>query len=193
MTKKIIGVPGAFSTPTIFNYLQITLCDYEWACVDYGANTDTFDQAQQFVGDFLSKEQDEFHLVGHSMGGMLALCCANNPKIASITTIASPLGGLEYSFWQHWFNNSCLVGDLYYFSQHVKKIHNQNYTQPVQHLLTIQGYNPYMSHQNDGVISLNSQRAWHAGTVHEITSNHAEVMLNPQTAQLLDDFWKTHD
>ena len=47
---------------------------------------------------------------------------------------------------------------------------------PVQHIITTRGFNPYMFEENDGVVSLTSQRGWSAGTIHEIAANHAEIM-----------------
>lgn len=157
--------------------------------MDYSQHTHTVDQALDYIRKQLLEIQEPFHLVGHSMGGLLCLSLAANTNIRSISTIATPLGGLEFDFWQYWLTRDQLIHDLYYFSPLIKRIHKSKYMQPVQHLISTKGHNPFLFKPSDGVVSLSSQRAWKAGKIHEIASNHAEVMLNPQTSKILNSFW----
>lgn len=192
MTKRVLAIPGAFSTPVIFNYITQECKPYQITCVDYSEHNQNISQAVDYLQSVLHAQTQPFHLIGHSMGGLLALAAHNLPKIISITTISTPLAGLEYNFLQCWLNNHRLVTDLYHFQPFIQNLHHQTYHLPVQHLISTQGHNPLIWQPNDGVVTLASQRNWHVGPQHDIASNHAEIMLNPETAVILKQFWNNH-
>ena len=59
---------------------------------------------------------------------------------------------------------------------------------PVQHIITTRGFNPYMFDENDGVVSLTSQRGWSVGDVYEIAANHAEIMQHDDCIKQIKTF-----
>jgi pimeloyl-ACP methyl ester carboxylesterase len=189
MTKKVLAIHGAFSTPVIFNYLVDKCGPYKITCVDYSEHAHTIQEAVDHLRWVISKQTSPFHLVGHSMGGLLALALKDLSGVESISTIATPLCGLEYNFLLYWLNTSALVSDLYHFHPFVRNLHNQTYDLPIQHLISTRGHNPLIWQPNDGVVTLASQNNWHVGAQHLIASNHAEIMINPQTARILKQFW----
>lgn len=123
------------------------------------------------------------------MGGLLALAMKDLPLVKSIATISTPLAGLEYNFLQYWLNTSALVSALYHFNPFIRKLHNQTYDLPIEHLISTRGHNPLIWQPNDGVVTLASQTSFNLGITHDVASNHAEIMLNPQTAEILKQFW----
>ena len=122
------------------------------------------------------------------MGGMIALYLAGHWNVKSITTIASPLDGLDVSIVQQYMSRSSFIRELSHNGRFVRDLHEQAYPMPVQHIITTRGFNPYMFDENDGVVSLKSQRGWSAGTVHEIAANHAEIMQHDGCINLVKDF-----
>jgi hypothetical protein len=45
-----------------------------------------------------------------------------------------------------------------------------------------------MFDENDGVVSLKSQRGWSVGTVREINANHSEIMQHDDCVTLVEQF-----
>lgn len=187
--KNIIAIHGAFSTPTIFNYLRGELKEYNWNFLDYSDITgDVKSLVTQCINDF-KDTKEQYHIVGHSMGGLIALALADQPFVKTVTTIAAPLGGLELSTLQSYLSRSSFLGEIRTYSAFMSSVHNQDYTKPVQHVITTQGFNPWSYDESDGVVSLRSQRGWKVGKTHDISANHSEVMLHPDTVSTLKNFW----
>jgi len=170
---KILAIHGAFSTPTIFNYAKTKIKGYDWQMFDYSADINDFERVCDAA---IYSIEEPVHVIGHSMGGMIALFLGGHHLVRSITTIASPLDGLDVSMIQQYMSRSSFIIELSKNGRLVNNLHRAGYPMPVQHIITTRGFNPYMFEENDGVVSLTSQRGWSAGTVHEIAANHAEIM-----------------
>jgi len=182
---KILAIHGAFSTPTIFNYARHKIKSHDWQLFDYSQDINDF---QQVCHRAIEAIREPCHVIGHSMGGMIALYLAGHHQVQSITTIASPLDGLDVSMAQQYMSRSSFIRELKKNGQFVMDLHYQAYPMPVQHIITTRGFNPYMFEDNDGVVSLTSQRGWSAGTVHEIAANHAEIMQHNDCIKQLKQF-----
>ena len=192
MKQSILAIHGAFSTPNIFNYVKREIKNKQWNFLDYQHITtdigDILDLAKQTYTD-----HEPMHLIGHSMGGLLALSLSSLPWVKSVTTIATPLGGLELNLFQAYLSRSSFLQETSSHSDLVQSIHNKNYKVPIKHIISTHGFNPYMFEPSDGVVTLRSQRAWSAGSVTEIYANHAEIMMNPETVTTILNFWAKLD
>lgn len=187
MTKHILAIHGAYSSPFIFNYLRKELpSDYTWQFFDYrkepeGHMTSLIDKLEKSI-------DQECHVVGHSLGGVLALWLGENMAVRSITTVATPLDGLDLNVLLTYMSKSPYVREIANGSRFINHIHEVPYMMPVQHIISTKGYNPYINEECDGVVTLRSQRGWSAGEVHEIPANHSEVMMHDDTVRLLKEF-----
>ena len=182
---KILAIHGAFSTPTIFNYAKTKIRSHQWQMFDYSNDINDFIKVCERAVDSIA---DPVHVIGHSMGGMIALYLAGHWNVKSITTIASPLDGLDVSMAQQYMSRSSFIRELSRNGRFVNDLHRAAYPMPVQHIITTRGFNPYMFDENDGVVSLSSQRGWSAGDVHEIAANHAEIMQHDDCIRLIKQF-----
>ena len=183
---KIFGIHGAFSTPTIFNYVRSKI-RADWQMFDYSDEINYFETICEHAADQIT---EPCHVIGHSMGGLIALFLAGHQNVQSITTIASPLDGLDVNMIQAYMSRSSFIRELQKGSRFIRYLHEQAYIMPVQHIITTHGFNPYMSDENDGVVSLKSQRGWAVGETHEIYANHAEVMMDDDCVKLIKRFLK---
>jgi triacylglycerol esterase/lipase EstA (alpha/beta hydrolase family) len=187
MKTKVLAIHGAFSSPLIFNYLQQqTHSKVVWQFWNYAGRNDGLSA----ILDSFQDPQEPHHVVGHSMGGIMALSVWNKPWVQSISTISTPLGGLDVNVFQNMFSRSSFTQDIASHSDRIRQLAQLQTTLPVQHIISTQGFNPWLYEPNDGVVTLRSQRAFALGPTHDVTANHAEVMLSPQTVQLLLKFWK---
>ena len=188
MTNNILAIHGAFSTPLIFGFLKHELSQFNWKFVDYPLQPDNIQSVLTRAQEF-EAGSSHFHVVGHSMGGLVALSLSSLPWVKSVTTIATPLGGIDLNPFQKWINRSHFLNEITSSSKLVKTLQTNSYSQPIQHIISTKGFNPWLWEDNDGVVTLRSQRSWCAGSRIEVPASHSEVMLHPTTAQTLCDFW----
>ena len=182
---KIFAIHGAFSTPTIFNYAKSKIKNYDWHMFDYSDDINDFEKICERAIDNIA---EPVHVIGHSMGGMIALYLSGHYHVRGITTIASPLDGLDVSMAQQYMSRSSFIRELSKNGRFINNLHRAGYPMPVQHIITTRGFNPYMFDENDGVVSLTSQRGWHVGHVHEIAANHAEIMQHDDCIKQIKKF-----
>ena len=186
MMKYIFAIHGAFSSPKIFNYLKTQLGPtYHWRFLNYQDETGGFNKIINSIPDF----SEPHYVIGHSMGGLMALGIFPKPWVRSITTIATPLGGVDVNLMQQYLSRSEFMSDINSHGDLIQKLSKIQTNKPVQHLISTNGFNPWVYEPNDGVVTLRSQRAYNLGVSHDIPSNHAEVMLNELTVDILRKFW----
>jgi pimeloyl-ACP methyl ester carboxylesterase len=186
MTTDIFAIHGAFSSPRIFNYLKHNIGKgYRWHFLDYQNETSGLKDIITSI-----KPPKSAHIVGHSMGGLIALGLANQPWVQSITTIATPLGGVDVNLLQSYLSRSEFVKEISSNGEFIRHLNKMLINKPVQHLISAAGFSPWIYEPNDGVITLRSQRAMKFGEVHDVFANHAEIMLDDTTVSYLLDFWK---
>jgi esterase/lipase len=189
MTKNIIAIHGAFSTPTIFNFLKKELSEFDWTLIDYSSTqTDVNKLIDGIKSQFINSTK-QYHIVSHSMGGLIALSLASHPWVKSITTIATPLDGVDAL--SSYFGRISFLSEITRYGKFINDIQKSNYMIPIQHIITTEGFNPFTYEKSDGVVTLRSQRGWRAGKTHDVAANHAEVMLHEKTVELLRNFLLT--
>lgn len=184
--QYIYAIHGAFSSPTIFNYIKQNLDkQYSWQFLDYQTATGGFFDIVKRI----PLTNQPCHVIGHSMGGLMALAIAKLPWVKTITTISAPLGGTDVNPIAQYWSRSEFIADIAGSTKLVHDLAALSTMIPIQHLISNKGFNPWIYEPNDGVVTLKSQRAYSLGRAIEIPSNHAEIMLNDQTVISLKEFW----
>jgi triacylglycerol esterase/lipase EstA (alpha/beta hydrolase family) len=131
MTTNIYAIHGAFSSPKIFNYLKNKIDQkYRWHFLDYQHETSG-------LADIISsiKPPASAHVVGHSMGGLIALGLSTQTWVKSITTISTPLGGVDMNLLQSYLSRSEFVKEISSYGNFVSRLRNIVIDLPVQHLI----------------------------------------------------------
>ena len=186
MTIRIYAIHGAFSSPMVFNYLRYRFKKrYDWCFLDYHDQTGGLESIIQGVND----QDEQCHVIGHSMGGLIALSLIDRPWVKSVTTISTPLGGIDISILQSYLSRSGFMNDISSHGAFIDQIKNISTTKPVQHIISNTGFNPWLYEPNDGVVTLRSQRAVSFGSTHDVDANHIEILMTDQTVNILDGFW----
>jgi pimeloyl-ACP methyl ester carboxylesterase len=179
--EKVFAIHGAYSSPTIFNFLKISIPRVQWKTFDY---QDKIEKISNICNEALDILEEDCHLIGHSLGGLIALWLAAKRKVKSVTTIATPLNGIDINFVHQMLSPSSFVREIASGGTFVSDIQLNDYSNiPVLHIVTTRGYNPFMLEPNDGVVTLRSQHAWNVGTVVDLPLNHSECMLSPKVAE----------
>jgi hypothetical protein len=185
--NRILAIHGAFSSPTIFNYLELQLCggvEFDWKYVNYEKLVNNINVIIDQIRAAYTEGKPR-HLVGHSMGGLICLALENEPWVESITTIATPLNGLEMNILQTMWSRSNFLQEISKGGEFIRNLQRKKYTKPIQHIISANGFSPWMYEPSDGVITLQSQKSWNIGESYEVEANHNEIMIHPRTAYLL--------
>jgi len=177
----IVAIHGAWSGPVSFNYLRSVVAA-RWTTLRYDPMSESMGTIlERLAGDI----REPCLLVGHSLGGILALGLHDHPMVQGIVTVASPLAGLRLNLIQKVMSLSGILAEIASDSRCIQNMHAQTYIKPVQHLIATVGFNPFIYEPNDGVLPLKSQTGWTCGTTVDIATNHYEIMLHEHTAAAL--------
>lgn len=181
---NIVSIHGAWSSPVSFNHIQSKI-KANWQNISY-------DHSSETVQDILDRSEREIDqpsiIIGHSLGGIVAMNLHDHPMVKKIITLASPLSGLELNLVQLYFSRSELIKQITNDSIHIRNMKMRTYTKPIMHLIANRGFNPFIYEKNDGVLPLKIQTNWTAGKVMEVDANHYEILQSNDTVALIKEF-----
>lgn len=137
----------------------------------------------------LEEEGQEVDIVGHSLGGILAVSLAQRSRLVRrAITLSSPFGGSSLAAIMRFFAPNSIMNDVYPQSKLLVDARSKELTIPVLSVVTTGGRSPMIPEPNDGVVSILSQKALYGPEYVERSVNHFEVLLDFDTAQLISDF-----
>lgn len=188
----ILFIHGANASSTSFNYLKERIGRSNVFMFEWDINADSLDQISFQLDEYVAKlDVENLHLVGHSMGGILAANAALSfPKnTRSLTTISSPFGGVDLPF---------ALRLMHQYSMFVKNIHPDHPTIrrarlykpscPVLCVSSMGGNNKLLGEANDGAVTVRSQ-VYNSATEAMVTNlNHYEVLLDDHVANIVKFF-----
>ncbi len=187
---KTFLLHGLGSTPASMVYLQQELD--ESFPISYNSHQrldDSIAHVRQVIQDFI-EPGEEFNLIGHSLGGLIAHHIAqHNPQVKKLVTIASPLGGSKAAWLlQYMVVGSPVFADLTTSSWYVRHIKSNPPPADVLSIIATEGGWSLFGEPNDGTVELSSQRALPYGKKVEVDANHFEVLLRLETLHAIKDF-----
>ena len=186
MIKNIFAIHGAWSSPLSFTHLESKIKGH-WQMFSYDHASESMD----LIIERANKEiTDSSLVIGHSLGGIVALSMESNPLVRGVITLASPLSGLELNLIQLYLSRSSLLSQIANDSKTIRQMKQHEYTKPVLHAVASRGYNPFIFERNDGVLPYKIQTGWSCGQLADVDANHYEILQSPQTAKLINDFRK---
>ena len=130
--------------------------------------------------------QEENILIGHSLGGIIAVHLAYTMPVSHVVTMSSPLGGSKPARWLKWVMFGMGVfSDLTPESALIHQLQTPPPC-PVLSLTSTSGGMPTLfGEENDGTVTLSSQRALPYAAHRDICANHMEILLHPDTVNLV--------
>ena len=193
-------VHGAWSTKTCFNYLTQKALDhggvgkihyFEYDC-QKEHSVDLLRRAHEEY-DTVSENGLDTIIVGHSLGGILAMYLAKYDNVHRVITLAAPLSGItSLNNFVHYFLviAAPIFRCLQPKSAFIKDLHEQDYTgKDIDVLVACAGFNVAMPNEpSDGTISIASQNEWlpDNANVQMVKSNHHEILQSAEAVLALE-------
>lgn len=184
MNKTIVYIHGFNSSSNVFNYLLKCLPKHAAITVDY----DSTQSVKNIIAQISHRLPDtEYYVVAHSLGGLVAHQLAlSDSNVRAIISVSSPFGGHDIAgiislFYPH----MKVLRDLNPFSRVIKACKTIKPAVEWVNVITTDGSLPFIRGINDGVVSVESQRAGLADSTVEINTNHFEVMQHPRLVSVI--------
>lgn len=187
----IVYLHGLNQTSHSFNYLRTQLPAHTATCINYSSHQALRDSMQEIRKQL---PKGEFSLVGHSLGGVLAVLMAaehaeHADQMQRLVTISSPFAGSKVAAGLRWLpGHPKVIEDLTPSSPKIELIRQLRLTTPTMCLVSTAGALPLSSEPNDGIVTVSSQKALPFGKKAEVKANHFEVLLHERTIKLMRDF-----
>lgn len=186
---QIAYIHGFNSSHRSFAYLQHKLPSHDIVNINYNSHQPIRDSIDE-VRRKLPKD-GEFYLVGHSLGGILAVLAAAErlEQVKKVVTVSSPFGGSRVALALRWVpGHPKIIEDLTPTSGKIELLSQLKLSIPTMCIISTGGSLPFANEPNDSVVTVSSQRALKFGRKVEISANHFEVLLHDKLIDQVTNF-----
>lgn len=189
--EKIAFIHGLNCTGKIFTHLRSSLPEHDAIIVEYDSNQSIESSLQTVIKTVDTTEP--IWVVGHSLGGILAYLMAlrkgNQLNVKGIVSISTPFGGSSTASILKWFfHRMDVLRDITPGSPIIREVTSKKLPVPFVSIVSVSGNLPFISGENDGIVTLESQRASVAKRKVDVKANHFEVMQDEKTVATVRDF-----
>jgi pimeloyl-ACP methyl ester carboxylesterase len=183
---NLVYIHGASATSESFNYIRSKLG------VGIDINYDSRNGFENNLNDMILSLStvDNVVFIAHSLGGIYSLHIANAlPKqVLGAVTLSTPYGGAEVADVAKYFLPfSRLMRDIGPRSWAMSKAGEIKIQHPWTNIVTIKGQSPFMMAPNDGVVTIESQKAFKDMELVEVDFNHYEVVLAEPVIKIIKE------
>lgn len=198
MNKNLFLIHGAWCSKQGFNYITKKILDDTNVgyihCFEYDCQKESMaDIVRRAKLQLLevSKNGLKTVIVGHSMGGLVALKLSQRSTVSRTITLASPLSGLKVNRWLHAFLlwHAPILRDIVPNADFIRNLHKKPFDKnPIDIIIANQGFNPMIYEPSDGVITIDTQMKWtpDGANVYTVQANHSEILQAPETILMIE-------
>jgi len=183
---------GANSSSNSFNYIasQLQLNAKDFTKIDYKSSDGFYTNLEQIANQLSTK--NKLFVIGHSLGGIYALHLTKLVNVIGGVTIGTPFSGSSLADWAKFMIPTYqLFRDVGTSSHPITMGKEINITVPWTQLVSTKGRVPWMIPNNDGVVTIRSQKSRQDMTHIELPYNHYEIMCAPETPKLIAEMYNT--
>lgn len=181
-----IFLHGANSSSNSFNYIisQLQLNKKDFTMIDYKSSDGFYSNLESIASKLANK--NKLFMVGHSLGGIYALHLSKLVDVIGGITIGTPFSGSSLADWARFMiPNYQLFRDIGTSSDPIIMGKKININVPWTQLISTKGRVPWMLADNDGVVTIRSQKSRNDMTHIELPYNHYEIMCAQETSKLI--------
>lgn len=187
----VILLHGANASARCWNYIARSIA-VKVVTIEY-SSANSFRSNLESISQEVSAVEGDLIFIGHSLGGIYAVHLAHifSDRTRALVSISTPYGGIEVAgMIRLLYPATKLFKDVLPTSKPITDAVKMLQTTPVPALqiVTTRGSAPWFPYPNDGVVSIKSQRAAENIVTATLDTNHYEVLLHPETIEILRGF-----
>lgn len=185
---KIVYIHGASATSDSFNYIRQHLGILDEHMIEYNSDNGFHNNLESMKHQL--KDFEDIFFICHSLGGIYALHLTEylDDRVVGACTISTPYGGAESADYTKYFLPfSRLLRDIGPRSEPIRVASNIKLSCPWTNIVTTRGSSPWIIHDNDGVVTVKSMKCRDDMNLVELDINHYEVVLSPDTVNIIKE------
>jgi pimeloyl-ACP methyl ester carboxylesterase len=184
---RVVYIHGANASGESFNYIRDQLKIDNEIVLEYDSSNG-FDNNLDMMKSTLV-DYDNVLFVCHSLGGIYAVHLAHylKSKVLGAITISTPYGGSKAADYAKFFLPfSRLLHDIGPRSKPIKDSQKIKIVHPWLNIVTTRGNCPWLTEDNDGVVTIESMKHRKDMEYIELPLNHYEVVISKETAKIIN-------
>lgn len=179
-------VHGAGASARSFAWLRQHLSEFPAESFNYALNEPMTEVAARCTATIEADGRPAI-VVGHSLGGVVAMVCAAATNVERVVSICAPFGGVRMADMMAMFISHPLVQDLRSYSPLLTSLRQRLVVKPHLAIVGSSGL-PFVREPNDGVVTVASQTALPGARYEMVDLNHFEVLMSDDVAELIRKF-----
>jgi len=188
LNMMLVYIHGASATSESFTYIRSCIGGNDIA-FEYKSSKG-FKQNFKTMCSSIKDINDDVFFIAHSLGGIYALHLANEfkEKTCGAVTLSTPYGGChEADIARYFLPFNQLMRDIGTLSAPMSAVKSISLPAPWTQVVTTAGQSPWITVENDGVVTIESQRARPDMELIELPLNHYEVVLSNKTIEIIQN------
>jgi pimeloyl-ACP methyl ester carboxylesterase len=186
----IVFIHGAGCSHRSWNYILAKLKPTRYTMLEYSVD-DKFYTNLNKLSTIVGQIHDrDLFIISHSMGGIYALhlCQSFSHRVIGSISIATPFAGSRTAdFVKYVYPSYILFRDVGVRSAPIMRCHDITINVPWTQIVTTDGYVPWHKGENDGVVTVESQRHRKDIDYVEIHVTHHEALVSDEALDIIKE------
>ena len=189
---RIVYIHGATASERSFAFIQKSLDCKDPIYLNYSKHTVAVDNLAIMMKT-LNDIDDDFFVIAHSLGGVYATYLQSEfDTIKNVVSLATPFNGSEIASWGTVFNpHYQLFKDISPNSEFIRYSRKIDIECPWMQVVTTVGDVPWISGENDGIVTRKSMTCRDDIEYAEVDRNHYEIVLSDRVVEIIKNKFNT--
>jgi len=183
---RIIYIHGATASERSFAFIEKSLRTKNPIYLNYEKDTTASSNLESMI-ETLDYEDGPFFVVAHSLGGVYATYLQQEFKaIKGVVSLATPFNGSEIATWGSMLNPTYqLFKDITTHSSFIRTSRKIEIKCPWLQIVTTVGDVPWITGDNDGIVTRSSMTCRDDVEYDEVDRNHYEIVLSKRVVDII--------
>ena len=190
---RIVYIHGATASERSFAFIQKSLDCKDPIYLNYSKHTVAVDNLAIMMKTLNDIDDDDFFVIAHSLGGVYATYLQSEfDTIKNVVSLATPFNGSEIASWGTVFNpHYQLFKDISPNSEFIRYSRKIDIECPWMQVVTTVGDVPWISGENDGIVTRKSMTCRDDIEYAEVDRNHYEIVLSDRVVEIIKNKFNT--
>lgn len=186
----VFAIHGAWSTGDGFTFVRQHIPNIRY--FSYDCNHESIRSIVKRAKKELVDMGEPSTVLGHSLGGLIALALHDETNCNSIITMSTPLAGIRiHPLWDDIVSLRLpILRSIEEESDFIARIHDATYTKRIKNFISTYGFNPLVFDKSDGIVTIRSQTGWKPPNASQVflKCNHFEILHRHEVVNAIIEF-----